>query len=153
MSEHKANVSWSRGDREFTYEGYSRDHTWEFAGGIRVQASSAPDFLGNPALVDPEAAFVAAASSCHMLTFLAIAARRRLVVESYDDAATGFLEKNGSGKLAVTRVVLRPRVRFGGAQQPSAGDLARLHELAHENCFIANSVKSEIEVSPEEGTA
>jgi organic hydroperoxide reductase OsmC/OhrA len=149
MSEHKATISWSRGGREFTYEGYSRDHTWEFGGGIRVQASSAPDFLGNAALVDPEAAFVAAAASCHMLTFLAIAARKRFVVDGYDDAAVGFLEKNARGKLAVTRVVLRPKVRFGGASQPSAEDVAQLHELAHENCFIANSVQSEIVVSPD----
>jgi organic hydroperoxide reductase OsmC/OhrA len=145
MSEHAAKITWARGGREFTYETYSRDHTWKFDGGVEVGATAAPAFLGNPALVDPEEAFVAAVSSCHMLTFLAIAARRRFVVERYEDAATGFMEKNEAGKLAVTRVTLRPAVEFG-ERKPSAEELARLHELAHENCFIANSVRTAITV-------
>jgi len=152
MSEHKAAIAWERGSREFTYDAYSRDHSWTFEGGIEVAASAAPSFKGNPALVDPEAAFVAAVASCHMLTFLAIAARKRLVVDSYHDAAVGFMEKNEHGKLAVTRVVLRPRIRFGGAK-PSAEDLAQLHELAHENCFIANSVRTAIAVAADDGNA
>jgi organic hydroperoxide reductase OsmC/OhrA len=146
MSEHNATISWSRGDREFTYQTYTRDHTWRFDGGVEVPASAAPDYLGDPARVDPEAAFVASVASCHMLTFLAIAARRKLVVESYQDTATGVLEKNADGKLAVTRVTLRPRIRFGGAGAPPDEELAILHELAHENCFIANSVRTEITV-------
>jgi organic hydroperoxide reductase OsmC/OhrA len=148
MSEHKATISWSRGPHEFTYDTYSRDHDWRFEGGTRVAASAAPDFKGNAARVDPEAGFVAAAASCHMLTFLALAARKRLVVERYEDAAVGILEKNDAGKLAVTRITLRPKVAFGGAP-PSAESLARLHEQAHEHCFIANSVRTEIEVKPE----
>ena len=145
MSEHAAKIVWSRGDRDFTYETYSRDHTWTFDGGALVSATAAPAFLGNPALVDPEEAFVAAVASCHMLTFLAIAARRRFVVDRYEDAATGFMEKNEAGKLAVTRVTLRPSVQFAG-KGPSVEELARLHELAHENCFIANSVRTAITV-------
>jgi organic hydroperoxide reductase OsmC/OhrA len=146
MSEHKATISWSRGDAEFTYEKYPRDHTWRFDGGVEVPGTSAPAYLGNPKLVDPEEAFVAACSSCHMLTFLAIAARRKLVVDRYDDDATGFMEKNENGKLAVTRVVLRPNIRFGG-RAPTAEELAHLHEMAHENCFIANSVRTQITVA------
>lgn len=145
MSEHKATVTWSRGDREFGYETYSRAHTWRFEGGIEVAASSAPAYLGDPALVDPEEAFVAAVSSCHMLTFLAIAARKRLVVDRYEDEAVGVLAKNAQGKLAITRVTLRPRVVFGG-EPPSADALARIHHLAHEQCFIANSVTTAITV-------
>jgi organic hydroperoxide reductase OsmC/OhrA len=147
MSEHAAKIAWSRGDRAFTYETYSRDHSWSFDGGVVVPATAAPAFLGNPALVDPEEAFVAAVASCHMLTFLAIAARRRFVVERYEDAATGFMEKNEAGKLAVTRVTLRPAVQFT-EPGPSPEELARLHQLAHENCFIANSVRTAISVEP-----
>ena len=145
MSEHLAKISWSRGGRDFTYETYSRDHTWTFDGGVEVAATAAPAFLGNPARVDPEEAFVVAVASCHMLTFLAIAAKRRFVVDRYEDAATGFMEKNEAGKLAVTRVTLRPVIQFA-EKSPSADELARLHELAHESCFIANSVRTEITV-------
>ncbi|HTY18168.1 MAG TPA: OsmC family protein [Myxococcota bacterium] len=150
MSEHKAAIAWKRGGREFTYDAYSRDHTWKFEGGSEVAASAAPGFKGNPALVDPEAAFVASVASCHMLTFLAIAARKRMVVDAYEDDAVGHMEKNEEGKLAVTRVALRPRIRFGGAE-PSAEELAQLHELAHENCFIANSVRTAITVEAGDG--
>jgi organic hydroperoxide reductase OsmC/OhrA len=146
MSEHKATISWSRGPREFTYETYSRDHTWRFDGGVEVPGSAAPSFLGSESRVDPEEAFVAALSSCHMLTFLANAARKRLVVDRYEDAAIGFMEKNDHGKLAIVRVQLHPKVGFGGAQ-PSAEDVERLHRQAHEHCFIANSVKTEVTIA------
>jgi organic hydroperoxide reductase OsmC/OhrA len=145
MSRHEATLSWSRGERGFGYEEYPRDHTWRFEGGPEVTATAAPDYKGNPGRVDPEEAFVAAVASCHMLTFLAIASRKRLVVDRYDDAAIGFMEKNAEGRLAITRVVLRPQVIFAGAA-PSAEQLARLHESAHANCFIANSVRSEVVV-------
>ncbi len=147
MSEHKASIAWSRGDRDFAYESYPRDHTWTFEGEIEVPASAAADFLGTAERVDPEEAFVASVSSCHMLTFLAIAARKRLVVDRYDDDAVGILEKNSDGKLAVTRVTLRPRIAFGGSKAPSAEEIERLHQLAHESCFIANSVRTEITVA------
>ncbi|MCC6640203.1 MAG: OsmC family protein [Deltaproteobacteria bacterium] len=148
MSEHRANLHWERGSQAFTYESYGRDHVWRFPGGVEVPASSAPEFRGNPACVDPEAALVAALSSCHMLTFLAIAARKRLVVDSYGDDAVGYLEKNADGKLAVTRVVLRPKVVFGEGTSVSKQDLDRLHHRSHEECFIANSVKTEVTVEP-----
>ncbi len=145
MSEHRATISWERGDAEFTYEGYSRDHTWTFDDDVRVPASSAPDYLGNANRVDPEEGLVAALSSCHMLTFLAIAARKRLVVERYEDAAVGHMEKNAEGKLAITEVRLRPRVTFGG-DPPTRDAIERLHETAHQHCFIANSVRCEVRV-------
>jgi organic hydroperoxide reductase OsmC/OhrA len=148
MSEHRATIAWRRTSESFDYEAYNRDHEWTFEGGVRVPASSAPDFKGDPARVDPEKALVAALSSCHMLTFLAVCARKRLVVDAYDDEAVGYLEKNAEGKLAVTRVVLRPRVRFGGDGPPPDDELARLHDKAHHACFIANSVRTEVTVEP-----
>jgi organic hydroperoxide reductase OsmC/OhrA len=145
MSEHRVHVAWERGGVDFGYESYPRDHRWRFEGGVEVPGTAAPAFRGNPKHVDPEAAFVAALSSCHMLTFLAIASRKRLVVDAYEDDATGFLEKNDAGKLAMTRVVLRPRVAFAG-EAPSAEALADLHSRAHHECFIANSVRTEVSV-------
>lgn len=150
MSEHHATVEWERGSAEFEYKSYSRDHIWKFEGGIQVGASSAPEYLGNANRVDPEKAYVASLASCHMLTFLAIAARKRLVVDRYQDAAVGFLEKNADGKLAVTRVVLRPRVSFG-FRPPSREGLERIHELAHQECFIANSVRTSVTVQIDGG--
>ena len=102
-----------------------------------------------PGNVDPEEAFVAAISSCHMLTFLAVASRKRLVVDRYEDAAVGIMEKNQEGKLAVTRVELNPRVTFADPAAVAPDELERLHHLAHENCFIANSVRTEIDVKME----
>ena len=145
MSEHRVQVNWERGGVDFGYESYPRDHFWTFEGGVRVPASAAPAFRGNPERVDPEAAFVAALSSCHMLTFLAIASRKRLVVDGYEDEAVGLLEKNEAGKLAMTRVVLRPRVLFAGPT-PGPDVVADLHERAHRECFIANSVLTRVEV-------
>jgi organic hydroperoxide reductase OsmC/OhrA len=148
MSEHRATVAWRRTSDSFDYDAYNRDHEWTFEGGVRVPASSAPDFRGDAERVDPEKALVAALSGCHMLTFLAVCARKRLVVDSYDDEAVGYLEKNAEGKLAVTRVVLRPRVSFGGDGPPPDDELAQLHAKAHHNCFIANSVRTEVTVEP-----
>jgi organic hydroperoxide reductase OsmC/OhrA len=150
MSEHGVTVSWRRRREAFSYEEYDREHTWSFDGGVTVEASAAQEFLGKPGYVDPEAAYAAALSSCHMLTFLAIAARRKLVVDSYDDEATAYLEKNPEGKLAVPRVTLRPRVTFGGERVPSPEEVEKLHHTAHAGCFLANSVKSEIAVEPRE---
>jgi organic hydroperoxide reductase OsmC/OhrA len=146
MSEHKATVRWSRGGKDFTYKTYSRDHVW-IANGNEIPASAAPAYLGNPQRVDPEAALVAALSSCHMLTFLAVAAIGGFVVESYEDEAVGHLEKNAAGKMAITRVELRPKIAFGGAKQPTPADLERLHDKAHKECFIANSVTTEVTVA------
>ncbi len=147
MSEHHVTVSWERTTEDFTYESYSRNHVWTFEGGVTVPASAAPGFRGDAGRVDPEEAFVAALSSCHMLTFLALAARKRLVVDGYHDAAVGFLEKNAEGRLAITRVVLRPEVAFREAA-PSPEVVERMHHQSHEACFIASSVKTDVQVEP-----
>lgn len=147
MSEHVAEVRWIRGDREFTYDKYSRDHEWRFDGGVVVPGSANPAYLGSPGPVDPEEAFVAALSSCHMLTFLAIAAKKRYVVDSYVDHAVGVMAKNPAGRLAITQVTLHPEISFGGDQEPDAATLDRMHHLAHEQCFIANSVTTEVTVA------
>lgn len=146
MAEHKMTLEWKRETESFTYDSYNRDHVWVFDGGARVPASAAPAYRGNPAQVNPEDALVAALSSCHMLTFLAVAAKRKFVVDRYSDHAVGFLEKNANGKLAVTRVILRPKVTFGGATQPTPKQLTSLHEEAHNGCFIANSVTTDVTV-------
>jgi organic hydroperoxide reductase OsmC/OhrA len=148
MSEHRVLLKWQRTSQDFAYESYNRDHTWAFDGGVTIHASAAPAYRGNPERVDPEEALVAAISSCHMLTFLAIASRKKLVVDAYDDDATGYMTKNAQGKLAITRCILRPLVRFGGSAVPSAEELAKMHELAHHECFIANSVLTEVTVEP-----
>jgi organic hydroperoxide reductase OsmC/OhrA len=148
MAEHKVKISWERTTDDFSYEAYTRDHTWAFEGGVRVPASAAPRFRGNPDRVDPEAAFVAALSSCHMLSFLAIASRRRHVVDSYDDDAIGYLEENAEGKLVMTRVYLRPIVKFSGDRMPRPDQIELMHHQAHEECFIANSVKTDVRVEP-----
>ena len=144
MAEHKARVAWKRGEKEFTYNAYSRDHQWAFEGGIEVAASAAPEFLGSAERVDPEEAFVASLSSCHMLTFLAVAAKKRFVVDAYDDEAVGTLEKDTDGKLAMTRVILVPKIVFDGEKQPSDEQIAEMHHQSHEQCFIASSVKTEV---------
>src|ERR1700747_2064908 len=146
MSEHKITLTWKRGDKPFEYQKYSRDHTWKFDGGHEMQASAAPAYLGNPKLVDPEEAFVASLSSCHMLTFLAIAAKKKFVLDEYVDDAVGHMEKNAEGRLAITRVTLRPKLKWSGDKTRSAEELDKMHHLAHDQCFIANSVKTEVTV-------
>ena len=148
MSEHKATIHWSRDGAAFGYKNYPRDHVWTFERGMQVKASAAPQFLGNPQLVDPESAFVAALSSCHMLTFLALASNKGFVVDDYADNAVGHVEKNANGKLAVTRVDLHPKIVFSGVKTPTQADLDWLHDKAHRECFIANSVTTEVHVLP-----
>lgn len=151
MEQYRATVSWQRNGAAFTDQRYSRGHRWRFDGGVEVPASASPQVVPLPmsveAAVDPEEAFVASLSSCHMLWFLAIAAQRRYVVESYDDDAVGLMEKDAEGRMAVTRVTLRPRVRFG-ERAPSRDEILAMHERAHEECFIARSVKSELRCEP-----
>lgn len=145
MSEHSAHISWRRTSADFTYDTYNRAHEILFKnGGITLAASSAPVFRGDAERVDPEEAFVASLSSCHMLTFLAICARRRLTVDSYDDEASGVLEKGAGGKLWMARVTLRPRVRFATGTTVDAAAISDIHHKSHEDCFIANSVKTEV---------
>jgi organic hydroperoxide reductase OsmC/OhrA len=149
MSEHKVTVNWKRETPDFSYESYNRDHDWTFDAGVTLRASAAPGYLGNTACVDPEEAFVASLSSCHMLTFLAIACKNRLTLDSYHDEAVGVLEKDAAGRLAITKVTLRPNVQFSGEKTPSAEDVAHMHEQAHHACFIANSVKTDVLVEPQ----
>jgi organic hydroperoxide reductase OsmC/OhrA len=154
--EYTATVSWQRGSSEpFTDNKYSRAHTWTFDGGVTVPASSSPLSVRLPLsradAVDPEEALVASLSSCHMLTFLYLAAKQGHVIESYDDAAVGIMSKNERGKLFVSKVTLRPRIVFSGPRQPSAAELAQLHHHAHEECYIANSVRTEVVVEPPAG--
>ena len=150
MSEHHATVEWQLAG-EFKYETYSRAHSIDFGRGVRLQgnaaASNIPGTAPSAPGADPEQQFVASLSSCHMLWFLHLACNRKYVVESYRDEACGVLGKDAEGKEAMTRVTLRPAVRFAGAA-PSAEDHLKLHEKAHERCFIANSVKSEVIVEP-----
>ena len=148
---HSATVIWTRGDGEaFTDNRYGRAHDWSFDGGARVRASSSPHVVprfSDPAAVDPEEAFVASLSSCHMLTFLHLAAKAGFVVDRYEDTAEGILEKSPERRFRVSRVTLRPRVAWGGPA-PDPGTLADLHHRAHDECFIANSVRTEIRCEP-----
>jgi organic hydroperoxide reductase OsmC/OhrA len=139
-------TTWARGAVDFTYDTYSRSHELEMGSGLTVPMSAAPGFLGDATRVNPEELLVGALSSCHMLTFLAIAAKKRFVVDAYDDNASGVLDKGDDGRLAVTAVVLRPKVRFAGDRQPTADELSALHASAHRGCFIANSVKTEVSI-------
>jgi len=146
-----ATVRWTRSGDVFTDNRYSRGHEWAFDGGIVLRASSSPQVeprFSDPSGIDPEEAFVASLSSCHMLTFLSLAASRKFTVDSYVDEAIGTLAKNDRGKFAMTRVLLRPRVIFSGEEQPRAEELKELHHKAHEQCFIANSVTTIIDCEP-----
>ncbi|MGO2318161.1 MAG: OsmC family protein [Vibrio toranzoniae] len=151
MSEYGAVIRWQKAEDEaFSDNQYSRGHTWEFDGGVTVPASSSPHVVPLPLSVaenvDPEEAYIAALSSCHMLTFLGIAAKQKYVIGSYVDDAAGVLEEYESGRLSVTKVTLRPEIVFLGTKQPTAKQIEKLHHLAHKNCFIANSVKTDIVV-------
>src|SRR5579864_2266756 len=149
MSEHRATIRWQRSSSDFTYDSYNRSYEILFKEGrVRLAASAAPAFKGDGKGVDPEEAFVASLSSCHMLTFLAICARKRLMVDSYEDDAEGHLEKGTKSKLWIARVVLRPHVRFAASVAVDKADLADLHRGAHEECFIANSVLTNIIITP-----
>jgi organic hydroperoxide reductase OsmC/OhrA len=150
--EYQARIHWTRGAAVFTDNRYSRAHTWRFDGGIEVPASSSPHVVRVPLsaehAVDPEEALVAALSSCHMLTFLWLAAGRGLRVDEYTDEATGVMGKNAAGRTAMLRVTLHPRVAFSGERHPSRADVEALHHQAHEECFIANSVTTEVGCEP-----
>ena len=150
--EYLAKVSWKRDDATFSDGKYSRGHLWSFDGGTIVPASSSPHSVRLPFsradAVDPEEALVAALSSCHMLTFLYLAQKQSFVVDSYDDDAVGVMTKNERGKLFVSQVTLRPHIVFSGAKRPSDAELVELHHHAHEECYIANSVLTEVVVEP-----
>jgi organic hydroperoxide reductase OsmC/OhrA len=150
--EYRARVHWERGDAVFTDNRYSRGHAWHFDGGVAVPASSSPYTVRVPlsveAAVDPEEALVAALASCHMLWFLSLAAAGRWRVDEYGDEAVGSMGRNAAGKMAMLSVTLRPRVRFSGAQLPARAQIMQLHERAHEECFIANSVTTAVQIEP-----
>jgi len=151
MPVHKVKVAWQIGTGDMPGKKYSRAHTWEFDGGTVVPASSSPYVVPKPwseeKAVDPEEALIAAASSCHMLSFLWAAANAGFSVASYHDDAEGTLAKNAAGRYAITRIVLRPKIVFTG-KQPNAAELDKLHHQAHNECFIANSLNTEIVVEP-----
>jgi organic hydroperoxide reductase OsmC/OhrA len=154
MSEYQAHIRWTRQPHEsFLDARYSRAHSWEFDGGVTVPASSAVSSVPLPYSkaenVDPEEAFVAAISSCHMLVFLYLAGKQGFVVDSYDDLATGQMTRDDRGRLAITRVRLAPKLVFSGSAAPTAAWVDQLHHAAHEECYIANSVRSEIVVDGE----
>lgn len=152
MSEYFASLRWHRGDQPFSDRRYSRRHEMHFDGGAVVPASSSPHSVrvpfSDPAAVDPEESFVAALSSCHLLWFLDIACRAGWIVDDYRDDAVGVMARDERGRLAITVVTLRPAVRFGGERRPDAAEIERLHHAAHEECFIANSVRSEVRCEP-----
>lgn len=152
MAEHAATIEWRRNGADFLDNRYSRAHTWLFDGGSEVPASSSPHVIpapmSEPSAVDPEEAFVASLSSCHMLWFLSVAAKRGFVVENYIDFALGLMSKNAEGKMAITSVTLSPVTKFSGERQPNMTELEAMHHAAHASCYIANSVSSEIHCIP-----
>jgi organic hydroperoxide reductase OsmC/OhrA len=152
MSDHKASLRWTRSGPDFIRGKYSREHTWTFDGGLTVPASPSPSVVpapwSNTANVDPEEAFVASISSCHMLTFLWVASKEGFIADSYEDEAVGVMTKNQRGVPWVSAVTLRPRIVWSGDKVPTPSDLGRLHHRAHEGCFIANSVRTRITVKP-----
>lgn len=148
MSEYVATIHWVRGEQSFTDRKYSRVHEWRFDGGATVPASASPGIVPLPMSaaenVDPEEAFVASLSSCHLLFFLDIAARSGYVIDEYMDEAVGFMEKNSKGQIVISKVILRPRASYSGDSIPDREKVERMHHRAHELCFIANSVKTEV---------
>jgi organic hydroperoxide reductase OsmC/OhrA len=152
MSHYISTIHWARGTQPFLDNRYSRGHAWKFDGGVEVPASSSPSVIPLPLsradAVDPEEAFVVSLSSCHMLWFLSIAAKQKFVVDSYEDEAIGVLGRNAQNKTAMTKVTLHPLVVFSGPNQPDKSQLDALHHQAHEECFIANSVLTEVVCEP-----
>ncbi|MFZ5841601.1 MAG: OsmC family protein [Pseudomonadota bacterium] len=152
MAQYSAEIIWQRGEQAFLDNRYSRNHLMRFDGGVELPGSASPHVVPLPysdaAAVDPEELFVAALSSCHMLWFLSIAAKQGFRVDRYHDNAAGVMTKNGDGKLAMTTVTLRPQVQFSGDKTPSRAELEALHHQAHEECFIANSVRSAVVLEP-----
>lgn len=157
MHEHKATIHWQDTGPDFLKGRYSREHTWTFDGGATIPASPSPSIVptpwSNPAHVDPEEAFVASIASCHMLTFLWFAAKDGFAAATYDDEAIGTLAKNERGAMWINTVTLRPRIAWASGKLPTSADLERLHHCAHEECFIANSVKTTITVLPAQAPA
>ena len=146
MSEHRISLEWARNGGAFARGNYSPDHLIRYAGGQTLHGSPSSAYMGNDAYADPEQLLLSALSACHMLTFLAVCANRGYVVDSYVDNAVAVLDRNADGKMAVVKAIIAPKVTFSGDKQPSGDEYAKLHERAHQACFIANSVKTEVEV-------
>ncbi len=145
MSEHRANLTWTRDGSGFAYKEYPRDHRWDFpSNGQSLKASAAPKYLGSEDCVDPEEAFVASLASCHMLTFLAVASMSGFVVDSYQDNASGRLAPNENKKMVMTLVTLHPVIEFSGDKIPNPEEIEQLHVKAHHECFLANSVNTKV---------
>jgi organic hydroperoxide reductase OsmC/OhrA len=148
MSTYIATIKWQRGEQGFADDSYSRGHEWSFDGGLTVPASASPDIVPLPMSVaesiDPEEAFVASLSSCHMLFFLSLAAKRGIVVDQYTDEAIGYMDKDENGKVAITRIVLRPNSIYSAGSVTEPEQIEKLHHRAHQMCFIANSVKTDV---------
>jgi len=148
MSEHNVKLIWTKQTESFAYKDYNRDHQWDFGEGLVVNASSAPQFMGNPEYADPERAFSAALSSCHMLFFIAICSKKRLVVERYIDHSSAYLVQDEAGDLIINKVILRPEVTFAEGIEVSQDVLDKIHQQSHDKCFLAKSVKSEVLIEP-----
>jgi organic hydroperoxide reductase OsmC/OhrA len=150
MSQYKATIKWQRTSPDFLKGRYSREHTWTFDGGVTVPASASPSVVpppySNPANVDPEEAFIASISSCHMLTYLFLAQKQGFQIDAYEDEAVGVVAKNEKGSFWVSTVTLNPKITYSGEKLPAPADEEKLHHLAHEQCFIANSVKTDVTV-------
>lgn len=154
MQQFQARIHWQRGNQPFTDQRYSRAHLWQLDGGLQVPCSSSPLSvplpMSDPAAIDPEEALVAAVSSCHMLFFLSIAAGQGYLVDDYRDDALGSMDSNADGRLAMTLITLRPSITFGGAHRPGSAALAALHHEAHQQCYIANSIKADVVIESKE---
>ena len=148
MAAHQVALRWQRRSPDFEYQTFDRSYTLHFSGGQILPGSSSPVYFGNPTLINPEEILIASLSSCFMLTFLSIAALKRFVVDSYEDEAECELGKNEHGKTMISRIILRPKVSFGQGRQPDPDSLAELYRKAEENCFVSNSLRSEVTVAP-----
>jgi organic hydroperoxide reductase OsmC/OhrA len=148
MSEHNIKLTWTKQTESFAYKDYNRNHQWDFGEGLIVNASAAPQFLGDPECADPERAFAAALSSCHMLFFIAICSQKRLVVQDYTDNATAFLEQDEQGNLVISKVIIRPDVTFAEGVDVDREMIEKIHHRSHDKCFLARSITSEVIVAP-----
>lgn len=148
MHRYQATIRWHHTNKKFTENQYSRKHSWHFDGGLEIPASSSPEVVpepySDPSAVDPEEAFIASLASCHMLWFLSLAAKKGFTVKNYEDKAEGIMKENQDGKLAITEVILKPLVRFAKNSKINNEVFNELHNKAHQHCFIAHSVTTEI---------
>ena len=148
MGQHKTSIHWERDTEHFNLKSFNRDHVIRFENGVAINATSAPEYTGNLELISPEDLLVAAISSCHMMTFLAIASLKNWLVQTYNGQAQGFLEENPRGRVMMNRVILHPLVLFSGSNQPSSKDQENIHLKAKRSGFIANSVRTSISIQP-----